>query len=141
MPPAARWLGLAGVLPFAATALNLHLGWPLFDGFALQVFVVYGAVILSFLGGIRWGAAATVGTGAPTYALAVLPSLAALTCVLLPRPGLQIAALGGAFALMGLLDGLLPATGMPPWMRRLRSQLSTAVVLLHGIAWLAVRQW
>jgi len=142
MPAAARWIGFAGVLPFAASAINLHTGWPLFDGFALQIFIVYSAVILSFLGGIRWGlgarhAAATAGD----YVLAVMPSLIAVMAVLLPRPVWQVLVLAAGFAAIGALDHWRPAVGMPEWLRALRWQLSTLVLLTHLLTWLAIRTW
>jgi len=142
MPAAARWLGLAGVLPFAATAINLHTAWPLFNGFALQIFIVYSAVILSFLGGIRWGLAVNAQAArSADFVLAVLPSLVATGAVLLPRPGWQILALAAGFAAIGTLDFIRPAAGMKAWLRSLRWQLSLLVLITHGMAWLAVRSW
>jgi len=140
--PTARWLGFAGVLPFAASALNLHTGWPLFDGFALQVFIVYSAVILSFLGGIRWGLAARhVTATAGDYVLAIMPSLIAVMAVLLPRPAWQVLLLASGFAAIGALDHWRPAAGMPRWLHTLRWQLSALVLLTHLLAWLAIRTW
>ena len=139
---AARWLGFAGVLPFAASAINLHTGWPLFDGFALQVFIVYSAVILSFLGGIRWGLASTnTAATASDYAVAVAPSLIAAAAVLLARPGWQVLTLAAGFASIGALDYLRPAAGMSAWLRALRWQLTILVLLTHLLAWLAIRSW
>ncbi len=141
MTATARWLGFAGVLPFAITAVNLHSGWPLFDGFALQVFIVYSAVILSFLGGIRWGLAArTEQAPASEYVIAIAPSLVAVTAVLLPRPHWQVLVLAAGFAAVGLVDHLRPA-GMPTWLHDLRWQLTLLVVSMHALAWLAIRNW
>ncbi len=139
---AARWLGVAGVLPFAACAVNLHIGWPLFNGFAVQIFIVYSAVVLSFMGGIRWGLAArhaTATTG--DYVLAVMPSLIAVAAVLLPRPAWQVLMLATGFAAIGALDHWRPAAGMPDWLRALHLQLTTLVLLTHLLAWLAIRTW
>ena len=137
----ARWLGFAGVFPFAITAVNLHSGWPLFDGFALQVFIVYSAVILSFLGGVRWGLAARIEESpASEYVIAIAPSLIAVAAVLLPRPGWQVLALAAGFAATGLLDYLRPA-GMPTWLHSLRWQLTLLVISMHALAWLAIRNW
>ncbi|MDA3932791.1 MAG: DUF3429 domain-containing protein [Gammaproteobacteria bacterium] len=141
-PVAARWLGYAGVLPFAAGAINLHFSWPLFDGFALQVFIVYSAVVLSFLGGMRWGQASLQSTHPwPAYLLAILPSLIAVSAVLLPRPGWQLLALAAGFAGIGLLDVVRPAAGTPMWLQSLRWQLTGLVLLTHLLAWLAIRTW
>lgn len=138
----ARWLGYAGVLPFALCAINLLTGWPLFDGFALQVFVVYSAVILSFLGGIRWGLAIQQPAPATSQmVLSVLPSLAGLGCLLLSTPLMQIVALTVAYTTQGLLDWQAPPVNMPDWMIRLRFRLSTLVLICHGLAIVAVMRW
>ena len=133
-PASALLLGYGGVLPFAALAVNYVIGWPLFDGFALQAFLVYAAAILSFLGGIRWGAAVNLGkTRARELGLSVLPSLWAVAALLLPGPLWSVAALMLGFLLMGLLDGWVPGPAMPDWMARLRVQLTVAVLVCHGI--------
>ncbi len=135
-------LGYTGVLPFLFSAVNLHTGWPLFNGFALQIFVLYSAIILSFLGGIRWGLGILQQPlRTVSMLLAVLPSLIALACLLLSQPFWQIAALLLAFSLQGLLDWRYPPAGMPAWMAGLRLRLTGLVVLCHGIALLAVVQW
>ena len=58
IPPIALWLGIGGLIPFLAPALliwmPLSLGW---QGIAGTFGMVYGAIILSFLGGVRWGGA------------------------------------------------------------------------------------
>ncbi len=140
-PLIAYWLGYAGVLPFLFTAINLHTEWPLFTGFALQVFVIYSAVILSFLGGIRWGLALQHPLSVNALILAVAPSLVALGCLLLSTPFWQIAALGIAFLLQGLLDWRHAPDGMPKWMIQLRGQLTLMVLACHGIALAAVMRW
>jgi hypothetical protein len=65
MPRNAALLGYAGVIPFAVLAVLQTLGFEFPGRDALSGFVAYGAVILSFLGGIRWGAAAATGNGRP----------------------------------------------------------------------------
>lgn len=58
IPPMALWLGLLGLIPFIGlTALYVlqmenRIGWT--PGYARDVLVSYGAIILAFLGGIRW---------------------------------------------------------------------------------------
>ncbi len=77
----AAWiLGLAGLVPFVAGAWMIATGSeviPLPDvPFAV---LAYGAIILSFLGGIRWGAALNeTGRRSPTtLAQSVVPALVA----------------------------------------------------------------
>lgn len=138
----AKWLGYLGVLPFLLTSINLHISWPLFNGFALQVFIIYSAVILSFLGGIRWGLALLQPPPNNTaMLLSVLPSIAALSCLLLAQPFWQIVSLAIAFTAMVILDWLYRPSGMPNWMLSLRIQLTILVVSCHGIALVAVRRW
>jgi Protein of unknown function (DUF3429) len=83
IPLAAFWLGIAVVVPFAALALQIATGWPMGAraiGPALYALTIFGAVILSFMGGAHWGVAVAdthVSTGWRRYGVAVLPALAA----------------------------------------------------------------
>ncbi|MDX1570326.1 MAG: DUF3429 domain-containing protein [Xanthomonadales bacterium] len=131
-PVSSAVLGYGGVIPFLGLALNYWLGGPLFPGFALQAFLVYSAVILSFLGGIRWGAAVNLGkTRTRELALSVLPSLFAAGTLLLPSPLWSVWALLAGFLLVGLGDVLVPGPSVPRWMIRLRIRLTIAVVVCH----------
>jgi hypothetical protein len=100
LPPPARWLGLAGLLPFLATLLLALFGPSALRGFALFALAAYGAVILSFLGAVHWGFALYAPPGqaaamAPRLALGVLPALLGWLAMLLPPgPGLGLLALG-----------------------------------------------
>lgn len=138
-------LGLAGLLPFWGLAIGLTFapvaGWtPTQLGFALST---YGAVIVSFLGGIRWGLATAVqrGASATQYGLAVVPSLLAWAALALPAaPGL--AALGVVALALGPLDRPLVAAGLAPvWFGRLRLLLSigAGAALLLAALTLSVR--
>lgn len=121
-------LGLAGLLPFWALAIGLVFapvaGWTAAQlAFALST---YGAVIVSFLGGIRWGlaTAAERGAAAAQYGLAVVPSLLAWAALALP-PVPSLAALGAVALALGPLDRPLVAAGLAPaWFGRLRLMLS-----------------
>lgn len=57
VPKVPLWLGLAGALPFMFGLIVAASGgiWIMSADFALRATVAYGAVILSFLGGVRWG--------------------------------------------------------------------------------------
>ena len=99
LPPGAAALGYAGLLPFVAGALGIALldGEP--RAFAARALLAYGAVILSFLGAVHWGAelARAERGAAGRLAAGVLPSLAGWVALLLPqRHGLAllVAALG-----------------------------------------------
>ena len=88
MPMAAALLGFAGALPFVFFAGALWLPPPFPSvPFAFSGGLVYGAVILSFLGGIRWGTALGMGEGehrSMTFAVSVLPALAGWVALALP---------------------------------------------------------
>jgi hypothetical protein len=134
IPSPARVLGYAGVLPFATLALVHVFGGGDISPHALRAFLVYSALILSFLGGIRWGVATRfdrLQAGALT--IAVLPSLWAFACLLWPDPSTAVWGLLVGFIILGLADWLLPAQGSAIWMTDLRARLSIAVVACHGV--------
>ncbi|MCQ4162366.1 DUF3429 domain-containing protein [Roseomonas sp. GC11] len=135
VPPAASWLGGAGLLPFLTLAVaSLMPGES--GALAATALLAYGAAILSFLGGIRWGLAMARAESGALWAelsLSVLPSLLAWVALLLPRPaGLLLLAV--SLAGQWLLDSR--TTLAPGWYPRLRLPLS-----LGAIAALLVGYW
>lgn len=145
IPKAALVLGWAGVIPFAAGGLALLLGTgPIREGvWVLVPLLAYGALILSFLGGVRWGLAFRIRDEegqAKALALSVLPSLAGWIGVCLyAHPGVAIMVLicghvvQGAYDVASARDGLAPA-----WYGRLRIQLTAAAVLALTLAWIGL---
>lgn len=132
-------LGYAGVAPFAALA-GVALAAP--DGYrsiALEAFLFYSAVILSFLGGIRWGAAARQGSARDSaYVVSVAPSLWAVACLAWPDVTVTTWGLALGFAVLGLADVLRPGAGVPSWMRPLRARLTLAVLACHAVILAAI---
>lgn len=133
IPASAAWLGGAGLIPFAAAALLAMIAE---DGelrsISLHAFVAYSAVILAFLGGVRWGAALGDANWRP-LALSVLPSLVAFGCLLIDVHN-AIKLLGLLYAVVGLFDVLRrPAPEWPAWFMKLRARLSGAVVVIHVV--------
>lgn len=129
-------LGGAGVLPFAALAGIAFVQVPAsFD--VTLAFLAYSALILSFLGGVRWGRALASGGGAGAFALSVLPSLWAWPAVAWLPPLAACGWLALGFALQGALDVVWDRSG-PPGFRRLRAALSLAVLACHGLFALAL---
>lgn len=134
LPRPALVLGALGVLPFIVLATQTATNLPLGSGYtdtARQALLVYGAVILSFLGGVQWGLAVATADRSDAwrrYGLSVLPSLLAFAGFWL----------GGRNGLIALASGLsvwciyeLWATGLgeaPPWYGRLRFGLSVVAV-------------
>ena len=117
-------LGFAGLLPQAGAAVLAWLG--IYDG--ALVAIAYGALILSFLGGMWWGLAMFRRLGQSLLVtLAVVPSLVAgailaLAAVHLPT---GMVAMGSAIMLTLPVDRWLVTRGAAPanWMR-LRVPLS-----------------
>ena len=134
-PPAALWLGYAGLLPFFAGAV---LSLPIAAGFrawGTLLLIGYGAIILSFMGGIHWGAAMTRDDATQaSLGKSVMPSLVALLAFIVGGPfGLVILSLG--FAGQLAWDESETKIGhVPGWYPSLRRPLTAlvAVSLITG---------
>jgi len=147
IPPTALLLGAAGVLPFVVLALaallRLEDRVALPPGLARAGLVAYGVVIVSFLGGVRWG----VGLSRPDkatwmFVVSVLAPIAAWGALFMPRPH-DIAILVGCFLVLGVSDVMLAAQGaVPRWYGTLRGILTTAVVavLIFALAMLPLAE-
>jgi Protein of unknown function (DUF3429) len=132
-------LSLAGFLPFAL-CLFWILGtqpsepnWQL----ALTAMRAYSIAILSFLGGVRWGAALSGDGAARTFWHSVVPSLLGWATVFMP-PVLAFAILAMTFAGQGAWDVLSAQSGsLPVWYGRIRMKLTFLVVGALLIAMIA----
>lgn len=142
IPGAALVLGLAGLVPFVAGAASLWASMPLLPSqTGLRLAIIYGAIILSFLGGIRWGTAIgpyDTGRQARDFAASVLGSLAGLAAAFLPAiPALALLIAG--FLMQGLWDVMSADAGrLPAWFGRLRMILTGGAVVALVAALLAV---
>ena len=142
IPGTALLLGLAGLIPFVAGAAALWAKLPMLPPeTGLKLAIVYGAIILSFLGGIRWGTAiGPYDTGRQTleFSASVLGSLAGLAAVFLPAiPALALLIAG--FLMQGLWDVMSVDSGrLPAWFGRLRMILTAGAVVSLVAALLAV---
>lgn len=138
IPPAARWLGLAGLLPQAAALVAVTAGEPEGRFTALALAFAYAALILSFLGGTWWGLAAHARNTAPRWiwVAAVTPSLLALACTVpwavgAAWPGPSLAVLGIAILAAPIVDFRLSRLGLAPrWWNGMRATLSTGLGLM-----------
>lgn len=87
-PRAAALLGYAGVIPFVATAVIIFFLYPRDEAqIVLTYQIAYGAMILSFLGGIRWSLAMLFPEDEALLkrlALSVVPSIAAWAALFVP---------------------------------------------------------
>lgn len=136
----ARWLGYGGLLPFAAAAaLVAMLSAGEWHTLASRVLLAYGAVILSFLGGIVWGLTLRNETLAPglaarEFVYSVCPSLLGWVALLMPLrsgAGLLAACVCAAF----VHDALLARQHeLPRWFLSLRLQLSLGAVTALSLA-------
>ena len=141
VPTAAAWLGGLGLVPFVGLSIASQAIEGNLKTAALRGLLAYGAVILSFLGGIHWGAAMTRsisqtdhGIDAGRLCISVVPSLAGWASLLIDaRYGLALLAVG--FAANLLLDIRSTRLGLvPPWYRRLRQPLTMIVVVALIVA-------
>ena len=128
--------GLLGLIPFLAPPAAALI-WPGWAGLAALIQALYAALILSFLGGVRWGLAVSRPVVSPlTISLSMLPTIAALAILALLSHAqrMELWALALALALHWAWDAR--AHGAPPWFARLRTILTLGAVasLLAG-AW------
>lgn len=123
--------GLLGLIPFIAPPL-LALRSPAHAGFLAVVEIAYAALILSFLGGARWGL--EVARPVPrvgVITLAMLPTIAALALLLGPllvplSPARQLTGMVILLAVHLVWDAT--ARGLPAWYPRLRGMLTLAAI-------------
>jgi hypothetical protein len=138
MPPLARQLGFAGLLPQLAAIAVLATRDPDWFYVALACAYAYAALILSFLGGLWWGLAAASNGRAPAWlwVAAVIPSLFALATAAPwtfggTWPGPSLVALGAALIATLAVDYRLATLGLAPagWLK-LRTPLSVGLGVL-----------
>ena len=134
-------LTLAGFIPFGILSIVIFvigsehgLFSSLFD-----LFKTYGAVILSFLGGIRWGfAIAYEPFDKRSLTLSVVPSLLGWFALLLPDQYAVLVLLLG-FCAQGAWDSFyINAGNAPPWFGRLRITITFLVAIAHILVFFAV---
>lgn len=128
VPPAAFFLGGFGAVPFGGLALLALIGGDPGD-WAGAALLAYGAVILSFMGGVHWGwAMAASEPSRERLGTSVLPSLVGWGGFLLGgSTGLLLIALG--FAALLWLDLKAVAGGRAAaWYPQLRWPLTLIVV-------------
>jgi hypothetical protein len=137
VPPAAFSLGFLGAVPFVALAVMAFLAEPI-GGWALAALLAYGAIILSFMGGVHWGWA--MAADEPSFTrlgLSVVPSLLGWGGFLLAGSvGFVVIALG--FAALLWLDLQAVAAGRAAaWYPQLRWPLTLIVVASLAVGALA----
>nr|WP_307730373.1 DUF3429 family protein [Alsobacter ponti] len=142
MPMSAAALGVAGVLPFALLTLAAIFEYDrrvgLASGSARDFLVLYGIVIASFVGGIRWGAAMRhpdPKERAMFFAMSVLAPLFAFAIPIVTRPPHDLTLLILIFLLLGFSDVMMARKGSAPaWYGTLRTVLTGLVVAILIVA-------
>ena len=130
VPTNALILGYSGLLPFIAGAVLCHPVAATYRPFGAALLSDYGAIILSVMGGVHWGAA-MIRDGSDNGKLekSVVSSLAALLGILVGGPaGLLILAIG----FIGLLlydEAEVKKGQLTRWYPYLRRPLTTIVVM------------
>lgn len=132
VPASAAWLTAAGAIPFVAGAATAWLAGPLPSELAVRALIAYGAVILSFIGGIHWGfvtsASGPLKRRWGLLTAATLPALLAWVALLL-APERGIAAVAAGLTAVLLLDRWAWARNLAPgWWMRLRIPITAVAV-------------
>ncbi|KAL2089679.1 hypothetical protein ACEWY4_014367 [Coilia grayii] len=132
-PKPALYLGLSGLIPFVAAPLVMGVT----DFYMPEVAfaqVAYGASIVSFLGGVRWGFAIPEGSPAKpdwmNLANSVVPSLLAWVALLFSKDNITQSAMMVIIGLGIALHydlALLPT--YPSWFKALRTLLTVVAFL------------
>lgn len=135
IPKAALVLSVAGYVPFAGLSAGAILLPSPYQNQASLGLLIYGAIILSFLGGVHWGLemarqSAHADAGSPTrFGISVVPSLVAWASLALPH-GIEPAGLVVGFSLMLAYDLYCVKQQLAPlWYRTLRLPLTLLVCL------------
>ncbi len=137
IPPIALWLGLGGWIPFwVPVALSAQ---ALISGRSAaaeeMAFTIYAGLILSFLGGVRWGGEIVRRDppDLPILTASILPSLGALAAAFIHwagQPMLAWAALATGFWIMLVWDRRsVRQMTLPKWFGALRLILTCGVFL------------
>lgn len=142
-PTIPQALGFGGALPFLAGAFVTSVLPDI--SLAVRVTQLYGASILSFLGGVHWGLALrnpTTTVAARDFTVSVVPSLVAWGAAVAP-PHQGLAVLSSSFVALFVYDRFrlaLLAQPIPKWYFPMRLPLTVAAAGGCGVAWLAVRR-
>jgi len=141
--PAFFW-GLAGILPFAGLTLAQIFGAASDAAMIEQALIAYGALLLTFIGGVHWGLAMRAGIDAQAirqsaqdwqlYTTGILPSLVGFGAVLTGGVLAFLLLIGGFFALLAYDLRLVRRGVASQWYAPLRIFLTIAVTFCLGLA-------
>ncbi len=141
IPPLSLIFGFGPMLPLVAAAAGIWLlpaPWPLY---AVNWAIVWGALVLAFIAGVRRGygfGAREASTAAEIAVMLVYFVLAGLALLSAPATALALLLLG--YALVGLLDHLGARHGnVPAHFYRLRPWQALIAVASLAVLWWWVR--
>lgn len=139
IPQAAAALGYAGAIPFIVTSLLSWFPDPLVSRAAIIMLIGFSVVILSFMGGVRWGIA-TSREGGPTFpqlTIAIVPAAVSWIALIIGSDMMdlgesahatQLSLMIVAFILLLLSDLKITRAGeAPDWYPGLRIPLTLLV--------------
>ena len=137
----ARRLGYAGLVPMIVLSLWLYAVAPdhPWRGVTITALVTYGALMVSFLGGGRWGTGLSRkgDAGRRDLVVSILPLLAGWAALLTPAP-YSFALLAVAFAAQGAWDSFaVDGAVVPAWYGGLRIRLTLLSVATMILAFCA----
>lgn len=130
IPLSALSLGTAGLIPFWGLAVLIIILDPPMKNFAIQAKITYGALILSFLGGIHWGVTAINSRHANWLRLSwgVTPTLVAWVALFL-KPSIGLITLLISFTATAIVDHHIFASDSDnAWFGKLRTILSIGAI-------------
>ena len=138
-PPLTLAWGWAGVVPFTLLCWASLQSDPGLSGVAATTLVPYGAIILTFMGGIHWGLAIDrVEHAGKLFNTGILPSLFAVAAIVLPYKIALFVLVLGFIGLLVFDLRLVHLNIAPAWYGRLRQQLTAVVVACLVVAgWFA----
>ncbi|MCP5432346.1 MAG: DUF3429 domain-containing protein [Alphaproteobacteria bacterium] len=131
IPQPAAALGYLGALPIVVLAVAAWLGDAGLKSFAIGTEIMLGALLLVFIGGVRWGLAmaAAPGPGFASLAVSVVPALLVWGVLTVEDRAIQLGILIAAFLALLVSDLRLTARGgAPAWYPGLRVPLTVLVV-------------
>ncbi|XP_034558358.1 transmembrane protein 69-like [Notolabrus celidotus] len=142
-PKPALYLGFSGLIPFLSAPILMAATQSFYPDIAFA-HVVYGATIVSFLGGARWGFALPAGSPAQpdwmNLGNSVVPSLLAWLA-LLCRDNITEGALVVIMGLgLSLHYDLTLLPGYPPWFKAMRTVL-TLVATFSLVATMLIKKY
>lgn len=127
-----RFLGYAGLIPFFASAAGHLAGLP-----TAQIGVIYGALILSFLGGIQWGSGLRghldESDTTRRIGVSVVPSLIGFAALLVAMPFSVVMLLGGFIGQWRFDLARAEQVGWPDWFIQLRTHLTIGALISLGL--------